>query len=284
MAASITVGTLNVCGLPPRPPLRPLAERTPHLCSRLERASIDVLNLQEVWFHGSLRDLRHGLPSYPYIAYRQGLVGPAGGLVTFSRLPISTVSYRPFLAIRPAPGGRRWLGPRRFALSAVKGVLTVGLKDQPVTVVSAHLTANRDDDYTVGNRFYDFQAEQLARLDAHLGRLRHDGLTVVTGDVNAPSTCSLYPLVTGQGRRRDPFASTDPYTYHPAFLHRGGVPYRVDYLLLEGDPRRYPVIEAATLFDRPIQLGAETEFYLSDHVGLTVTVALPTIRSGAADG
>jgi hypothetical protein len=257
-----------------------LAERAPHLCSRLDRSPIDVLNLQEVWFHGSLRALRHGLPSFPHVAYRPGLVGPAGGLVTFSRRPLRRPTYRPFVAIRPPRGEadkgetHQRLGPRRAALSAVKGVLTVGLRDDPVTVVNAHLTANKDDDYTVGNRFYDFQAEQLVRLDALLARLPRAGLTVVTGDLNVPSDSSLYPTIVGHGRRRDPFAITDPHTYHPAFLPPEGVPYRVDYLLLQGDALRYPVREAATLFDRPIKLADGTELYLSDHIGLTTQIGL----------
>src|SRR5688500_5405387 len=98
---TITVGTLNVCGLPPRPPLWTLAQRAPELCRRLDESGIDVLNVQEVFHYASLRLLRSGLLSYPYAAYRRGPAGPAGGLVTFCRLPPGRPSYRSFLGTIP---------------------------------------------------------------------------------------------------------------------------------------------------------------------------------------
>jgi endonuclease/exonuclease/phosphatase family metal-dependent hydrolase len=272
-SGTITVGTLNVCGLPPRPPLWTLARRAPELCRRLEESSIDVLNVQEVFHYSSLRLLREGLRSYPYEAYRRGFVGPAGGLVTFSRLPLGHPSYRSFLGTYPTSGHARFR-LRRAAMGAIQGILTVPLLTQAVTMVNTHLTANSDDDYSVGGRFYDFQRAQLVRLNQFLARQPRPGVRVITGDFNLPSTSDLYPLIVAYGAHRDPFATTNPCTYHPAFLRDGVPALRVDYLLVDGDEHHYPILDARTLFDEPIAGEDGTAFYLSDHIGLTVQIGL----------
>ena len=270
---AITVGTLNICGLRPRPPLWTLEQRAPELCRRLEESSIDVLNLQEVCHASSLRLLRTGLRSYPYEAYRRGVAGPAGGLVTFSRLPLGHPSYRSFLGTYPRQGGARFR-LRRAAMGAIQGILTVPLLTEAVTIVNTHLTANSDDDYSAGGRFHDFQRAQLVRLNALLARRPRPGLRVITGDFNLASTSDLYPLVVAYGAHRDPFATTDPYTYHPAFLRDGVPPLRVDYLLVDGDEHHYPVLGAETFFENPVTGEDGATLYLSDHVGLTVQIGL----------
>jgi hypothetical protein len=83
-----------------------------------------VVNLQEVWWCRALDVIRGHLPSYPFVAWRRGLAGhPAGGLVTFSRLPVGAVSYRSFRGARPPAGG---LGFRAKGTvnSLLQGVLT----------------------------------------------------------------------------------------------------------------------------------------------------------------
>lgn len=73
------------------------------------------------------------------------------------------------------------------------------------------------------------------------------------------------------GARRDPFAGTDPVTYLPTFVRPGATAFRVDYVLLEGDGRRFPVEDASVHFADVVPVdGVET--YLSDHAALTVQI------------
>ncbi len=270
---SITVGTLNIGGLRhPREPLLTLPERAPELCRRLDDSPIDVLNVQEVFDRRYFRVLRTHLRSYPYVAYRPGLVGPAGGLVTFSRLPLGRAAYRSFRGAHAARGDLRFR-LRQIVVSALKGVLLVDLVDAPVTIASTHLTANRDGDWSPGNRFFELHRGQLRRLDRALRHGRPTELTVVTGDYNIASDSVHYPSIVDHGARRDPFATTDPTTFHAVFLPAGEPPHRIDYVLLVGDEERFRVRDAQTLFPAPVTIdGVPT--YLSDHIGLVVTVEL----------
>jgi len=266
----ITVCTLNVGGLGrPRPPLLPLVQRAPELGRQLAAVAIDVLNLQEVFRYEQLHVLRDHLPSYPHIAYRRGPVGPAGGLVTFSRMPVRRVRYRSFAGIVPTRG-RLKFRVRRALLSAVQGLTVVELASPAVTIVNAHLTANRDGDWSRGNRFYEFQRAQLRRFNATLARWRRPGLTVIAGDFNIASDSDHYAGITEHGTRHDPFAATNPVTFHATFLSPGEPAHRIDYILLAGEAA---VFDAATLFPRPVIVGTKP-YYLSDHIALAVRIGL----------
>lgn len=51
---------------------------------------------------------------------------------------------------------------------------------------------------------------------------------------------------------RDPFAAADLPTFHAELLPAGATAYRVDYLLVHGDPGRCPVIGIDRLFTEPV--------------------------------
>ena len=119
------VMTFNVCGLPSS--LLPLPERAVEFGRRIDESDVDVLNLQEVWFRPTLHAIRAGLPNFPHIAWRRALGGrPAGGLVTFSRHPLSTVEYSSYAGTRPSAGGLRFRVKRAFN-GLMQGVLTTRL-------------------------------------------------------------------------------------------------------------------------------------------------------------
>jgi endonuclease/exonuclease/phosphatase family metal-dependent hydrolase len=266
----ITVCTLNVGGLgTPRPPLIPLVQRVPELGRRLAAIAIDVLNLQEVFRYEQLRVLRDHLPAFPHVAYHRGVVGPAGGLVTFSRLPIQRVRYRSFAGIVPNRG-RLKFRIRRALLSAVQGLTVAELTGLPVTVVNTHLTANRDNDWSPGNRFFGFQRAQLRRFNATLARWRRPGLTVITGDFNIASDSDHYAEIIDYGLRQDPFAASDPATFHAAFLPPGEATHRIDYVLLSGEAT---VLDAVPVFPKPVVVGT-APYYLSDHIALAVRIGV----------
>jgi endonuclease/exonuclease/phosphatase family protein len=269
VTAALNVVTFNVCGLPSMPV--PLAARTTEFCRRLDAADADVINMQEVFSRRSLERIRAGLPSYPYVGWRRGLGGqPAGGLATFSRHPIGTVGYRSFRGIVPATGSLRFRA-KRAVNSLLQGVLTVTVPG--ATVVNTHLTANKDGDWSTGNRYFAYQRAQLRRLHRVLATLA--GPVIVTGDFNLASRGALYPLIAPDGWH-DVFAATDPVTYHSAFLPAGASVHRIDYVLLRGG---VSVLDAGLLFATPFTVDGAEPMYVSDHVALSVRLALP---SGAA--
>jgi exonuclease III len=273
--ASIHLASLNVCGLPS--PLPSLAERAAVFCPLIDESDIDVVNLQEVWTRRTLAAIRAGLRSFPFVAWHRGIAGqPAGGLVTFSRLPVGAVSYTSFRGARPTAGSVRFRAKRAIN-SLVQGVLTVQLAGLETAVANTHLTANKDGDWSADNRHHAFQRAQLRILNAVLGRLRSAGnrLMMVTGDYNIASDGPLYPQIIDGGAWCDPFAATNPATFHAAFLPPGSTPHRIDYLLVSGDASTCPVIHNGLLFAEPLTLQGGRSMYLSDHVALTARIGLP---------
>jgi hypothetical protein len=266
------VASLNVCGLPSSLP--PLARRAAEFGRRIDESDIDVLNLQEVWGRRTLATIRAHLPSFPHVAWRRGIAGqPVGGLVTFSRLPVGAVSYSSFRGAVPDLGSARFRAKRAIN-SLLQGVLTVDLAGLGVLVANTHLTANKDGDWSAGNRYHAFQRTQVGMLHAAIRRARSGGtgLAVVTGDLNIASDGPLYPLIVDGGAWRDPFAATDPSTYHVEFLPPGSSAHRIDYLLVAGDEARFPVTDTGLLFAEPLALPGGGRMYLSDHVALTARV------------
>jgi hypothetical protein len=264
--------TLNVCGLPSgllAPRLRAV-----ELCRRLESSDAAVVNLQEVWTRRLLRTYRAGLPSYRYAAWRRGLAGqPAGGLVTFCRVPMRTLGYRSFGGLRPSTGTPVFRAAKAIN-SGLQGVLVTELTEHRTVVANTHLSANRDGDWSPTNRHVAFQRAQLLALHEAVRRLRPPDtrLTILTGDLNVASSSTLYDLVTEHGAWADPFAGTDPPTFHASLLlPRDRTPRRIDYLLAYG-PGPVPIDDAAVLFADQVPIGGTGDAYLSDHVGLTARV------------
>lgn len=277
---SIGLASLNVCcGLSNS--LRPVRERAAEFCRRLEQAEVDIVNLQEVWAPGLKRFLRAHLPSFPFVADRPGMLGqPAGGLVSFSRTPLRSVGYSSFRGTRPQAGSR----PFRTALavgSRLQGVLTFEVTGRRTVVGNVHLTANRDGDWSAGNRHEALQSRQVRRVqDAVRQACGSDiELVVVSGDFNIPSSSPLHAAVTDGGAWHDPFAAADLPTFQAELLPAGASAHRIDYVLVNADPDRYPVTRAERLFTEPVAMPSGGTAFLSDHVAQVVRVRIP----GGAD-
>jgi endonuclease/exonuclease/phosphatase family metal-dependent hydrolase len=264
---ALRVATWNVCGLPSSLP--PLRTRATEFCRHLDGSDLDVVNLQEVWSPVGFRAIRAGLPSFPHVAWR-----PAGGLATFSRIPLTGVSFRTYGGIVPPSGGLRFRARLAFN-GLLQGVLTARLAGRDTVVANTHLTANHDGTWSATNRHHAFQRAQLERLHAVVRKYRGGaGAAVLTGDFNVASDCPLYPTIVDNGGWRDPFRATDPSTYQAAFLPPGSSTKRIDYLLVAGDA--VEVADTAVLFDRPV----EPAGYLSDHVGLSARLVWPDTAHG----
>jgi exonuclease III len=264
---SIRVLTLNVCGFPSDNPMFPsLATRAARFCAQLESSDVDVVNLQELFTRRHLETVRPLLPSFAHVLWQPGLARrPAGGLVTFSRHPLRRLRYRSYLGIAPSAGGPGFRAGHAL-WGSLAGVLVTELPELGVVLANTHLTANKDGDWSAGNRYHRFQRAQLDRLHSVLRRLPADRPTVVTGDFNIASDSPLYPVIVDNGRWQDPFADTDPATFQAAFLPSHKPPHRIDFVLTRGTA---PVQDPQVVFPDP-----ENGIYLSDHVALSARVPL----------
>jgi sphingomyelin phosphodiesterase 2 len=252
----LTVVTFNTRGVPLTGSR--LAARYAVIGARLDAGEADVVCLQEVltWWH--LRLLARRMRSFPHVSYRPSLAGPAGGLVTFSRLPVSGTAYRGFGV---PPQARGISGQTRFR-ARLKGALVARLEQVGVRVISTHPIANRDGDWSASGRFYPLHRAQLAALTGVLRGVARPA--VVCGDFNVERGCSLFgEFVTGAGLV-DAFEGVCPPTFRAEYLPAGEKPHCIDFILTTAEVKA----SAATLLfadKEPLPGGPG---WVSDHIGL----------------
>ena len=169
LAARLTVVSLNTRGVPVIG--SHLAGRYAVIGAALEAGDADIACFQEVltWWH--LRLLARRMRSFRYVSWRASPAGPAGGLVTFSRLPVSSTVYRGFGLPPRAPGIS---GAARLR-AALKGVLVTRLARPEMCVINTHPVANRDGDWSRAGRFYPLHRAQLDGLAAVVHGVRRPG-------------------------------------------------------------------------------------------------------------
>lgn len=259
----LTVASLNTRGVPIVG--SHLAERYTAIAEVFEASEVDVVNVQEVLTYYHLRRLLRSMPSYRFVSFRRSVAGPAGGLVTLSRNPLSRIAYRPF----PFPSAADAAGlPRLSRLNAsLKGSLVTTLG--AVSIVNTHLLANHDGNWSSENRFYRVHQGQLAALGRHIDAVPRPA--IVSGDFNIARDSSLYRDFIRDTGLVDAFGDECPPTFHAAYLEPGKTSHCIDFLLLS-DPSI--TLEAAelTFTDKLLMPGGAA--YVSDHLGLLARVAI----------
>src|SRR5437763_16666338 len=140
-----------------------LAERYAAIGAGFDAGDADVVCCQEVLTYWHLRLLVRGMRSFRRVSYRPGPFGPYGGLVTFSRRPVSGTAFRRFGRPPRAPGVplASWVQAR------LKGALVTRLARPELRVINTHPVANHDGDWSQANRFYPLHCAEfdvLARV------------------------------------------------------------------------------------------------------------------------
>ena len=262
VAAELTVASLNTLGIP-RPGAR-LARRYAAIGAGFETGDADVACFQEVltWWH--LRLLIRAMPSFGQVSFRRTLQGPAGGLVTFSRLPVSETVYRGF----GRPPRAQGLPVRTRLQMGIKGALVTRLEHPACSVITTHPLSNSDGDWTPSNRFHPLHR---AQLDALTGVLRGiPGPAVVCGDFNIARDSALFSDFVRDTGLSDAFGGTCPPTFRAEFLPPGETPHCIDFILTT------PTVTATAtklLFaaKQPFPAGPA---YVSDHIGLSARLSV----------
>lgn len=256
----LTIVTLNTLGIPRAG--AHLAERYAAIGDRLDAGDADVVCLQEVitWRH--LRLLTRRMRSFRHACYRSSPAGPAGALVTFSRLPVSGLEYRRFGVPPRAPHISRRIRLR----GALKGALVTRLRQPELTVVSTHPIPNSDGDWSPPNRFYPLHRAQLGALTAVLRDV--SGAAVVCGDFNVSRDSSLMRDFMTDTRLSDAFGGTCPPTFRAEYLPPGATPHCIDFILTSPEIK---TTTAELLFADKVSLPSGPA-WLSDHIGLSATL------------
>ena len=261
-AARATVVSLNTRGVPLSGSR--LAERYAAIGEAVDAGDADVVCFQEVltWWH--LRLLARQMRSFGHVSFRPSLAGPAGGLVTFSRLPVSGTVYRGFGMPPAAPGISQAVRVR----AALKGALVTRLACPGLCVVNTHPVANRDGDWSEAGRFYPLHRAQLDVL-AEVAR----GLPappVVCGDFNVDRDSAVFGRFVAAAGLADAFGGGCPATFRAEYLPAGAAPHCIDFILTGGGVKA----EAAAVVFAEMEPLPGGPGYVSDHVGLRASLSL----------
>jgi sphingomyelin phosphodiesterase 2 len=270
-ARDLTVVTLNTLGLPA--PV-PLAQRYAAIGAALDAGDADVACFQEVitWRH--LRLLARRMPSFGPPRYRRSPSGPAGGIVTFSRRPVSGTAYRRFGFPPSCPGVPASLRLR----AAMKGILVTRLADPALSVITTHPLANWDGDWSPANRFHPVHRAQLGTLARLVGDTA--GPAVLCGDFNIARDSSLFTDFVRDTGLSDAFGGTCPPTFRAEFLPPGAEQHCIDFILTTNTVQA-TAAELVFAGQEPFPGGPG---YISDHIGLSATLSLTQATQEVSDG
>jgi hypothetical protein len=132
LTEAVTLASLNTRGAPLLGTHR--AARSAAIAACLEASDVDAACLQEVHTYFHLRMLAAKIPSFTHVGYAATPVGPAGGLVTFSRRRAeATPTFHRFGAVRAQ--GVPW---RTQLLANLKGSLVTRLTQPAMVIVNTH--------------------------------------------------------------------------------------------------------------------------------------------------
>jgi hypothetical protein len=255
----LTIASLNTRGIPLTGSR--LAERYAAIGAGFDAGDADVVCCQEVFTYWHLRLLVRRMRSFRQVSYWRGPAGPAGGLVTFSRRPVSPgTRYRRFGRPPRAAGV-----PRASRVQArMKGALVTRLARPGLCVINTHPVANYDGDWSETNRYYPLHRAQLAVLADVVSEA--GPRAVVCGDFNIDRESALFGDFTAATGLADAFAGACPATFRAEYLPAGATPHCIDFILTAGE------VTAAS--PELVFAGKESLGYVSDHIGLRARLSM----------
>lgn len=218
----------------------------------LDRSGYDLVCLQEVMYRSNLRLFARAYGN----RVASGSILLRGGLVLLSRWPITRSWFVPYPVTRPYRTEQIMRKGAQFAVVDAPG--------GPVAVVNTHLSANRADDWSPGNRYTAIARAELDRLAVAAAALGPAVPLVAAGDFNVPRESSPLRDFAAAAGLRDALEGDSGPTYRPT--PRFPAPPALDQVLVRG----LSVAGARRVFQAAVTLANGREVYLSDHYGVEV--------------
>ncbi len=269
--AEITLASLNTLGITFNP--LSLLERYKAMVKYFDASGVDVIHFQEVLSYLHLVILRRSLKKYPYCCCKTSYLGPKGGLVMFSRYPLDDVKYLNF-SKKYIP-----LGLSKIEPIVQKGVLTARLQNTNIKLLNTHLSVVLDHDWTKSGKYFREMESEINEVQQVLKQgVGGHQITIATGDFNIARGSDLFGHLIDLPGLFDPFKSDLAPTRHPVFGTRGHKTNCVDYLFIFGDTEPYKVKNSQRIFSDRVPMGIGRVDYVSDHVGLEVTLKTNSIK------
>jgi endonuclease/exonuclease/phosphatase (EEP) superfamily protein YafD len=260
---SFSLLTLNCFGLwLPNTKQRLLA-----LARELEKSSYQVVCLQEIQLHQYRELLIKECPSYPYACYERYFHCPKGGLLTLSRIPITSNTFEPYRE------RGMWYTPMLLDRLFYKGMLITKLHvaNIPAIIINTHILANFGGDWDKHGMYARVEEKQLIQLAETMQNLPMDSLIMVVGDLNIPRGNRLYYNFLADSGLTDALAGdTRPTLRTPLWLP-SRYSLAIDYAFFRMPKGRTLKIKYDLSFTGKYMIN-KSEDYLSDHHGIEIQI------------
>lgn len=193
----------------------------------LNHLGADVILLQEVFTYIHLFIFKKHLRNYKHVAFKRTVIGPKGGLVIFSKLPLYNIKYITF----KKDGLPLGLSIVESVLN--KGILTSAIKGHSLFIINTHFYAVYDKNWSKEGKFSKTIEKEIGSLGNLLKRLPSKNTVIIGGDFNIKKGCYYYRMLLDKTLLTDVFSFID----EPTCLDNCK-PYNemlcIDYILLRG--------------------------------------------------
>lgn len=250
----VNIITFNIYGVP----FSRLTARLERICEIINETDATVINLQQVHTYDVVRQLKRRLSAHKSVYFAPSLLGPCGGLVTFSKLELSGGV---FLQVNHAS--------RLLGINA-KGMVRV--KTKKFTIYNTHLSANTSGDWSTKSHFYPTHKTELAQVSKIIASQPDNLPAIITGDFNIPRDSQLFERFIRNNDFYDALEGDARPTFHKEFLPPGEPGRKIDHILINS-PHKITVHKKERLFDERLQSKGVKAIFLSDHVGLYASIA-----------
>jgi endonuclease/exonuclease/phosphatase (EEP) superfamily protein YafD len=239
------------------------------LAQELEHRSHQIVCLQEIQLHKYQKLLVKACSSYSYSLYEPYFHCPKGGLLTLSRLPITSMYFEPYIE------RGLWYTPMLMDKLLSKGMLITKLTwaNIPMIIINTHILANYVGDWERHGIYARVEEKQLQQLAKTVRHQPSDSLIVVVGDFNIPRGSKLYHNFLADSGLADPLTGD----IRPTLRTPPGIPSRyslpIDYAFVRM-PSTYSLkINCDLCFSNKYQISRWRQDYLSDHNGIEIRIS-----------
>lgn len=236
----------------------------------LNKESPDIICFQEISTYYHLLLLKKYL-KYPYFTYKSSFHGPKGGLVTASKVPIESVTFKNFTTLGS-------FNNISFISRIVQnGLLLTKIKDDSLLVMNTHTFSDFEYEWSPTNQLYRYVKAQVEQLVTESNKQQENHQHVIlTGDLNIKKNSRLYKFIVEKAGAIDLFKSEDFPTYYKERLDykfKGKISARIDFMFLMTNKKKLYNSTIKHLFTEKVPLNKNTSSFLSDHIGLQATIS-----------
>ena len=237
------------------------------LAQELEHRADQVVCLQEIQLHRYRQLLVKACASYSHQFYEPYLHCPKGGLLTLSRIPMST-HFEPYVE------RGLWYTPMVMDKILYKGMLIHRLTwaGTPMVIINTHILANYVGDWERRGIYSRVEEMQLGQLAKTVRSQLQDSIVIVVGDFNIPRGSKLYHDFLSNSGLTDPLAGDT----RPTLRMPPGVPPRfslpIDYALVRMPEKHMFKIDCDHCFTSKYKINRWRQDYLSDHIGIEIHI------------